>query len=202
MGTGDFLLLPKRQRGLKQFGQLSGGLLWSCGGFNPDRKSLWVSVASAVVAKDTVVVPYGRGSHLAGVRLGGEGDVTGTHRLWTRTDVGAFVPTPAAHDGAVYLLGDRGQVSCIDPQTGKTLWADALPEHRKAKYFASPTIADGKLYAAREDGVVFVAEVIGPFKVLSENASGEQVVAAPVTVAGRLLLRGERHLFCVEAPQR
>ncbi len=178
-----------------------GRLLWSCGGFNPDRNRFWVAVASSVVAGETVVVPYGRGTHLAGVRLGGSGDVTETHRLWTRDDVGAFVPTPAVYDGKIYLLGDRGQVSCIDPVTGETLWADALPEHRK-NYYASPTVAAGKLYAAREDGVVFVARVIGGFEVLSENPMDEQIIASPVPVANCLLLRGERHLFCVKAPSR
>jgi outer membrane protein assembly factor BamB len=173
-----------------------GQLLWTCGGFNPDRERFWVSVASAVVAGDMIVVPYGRGTHLAGVRLGGSGDVTETHRLWTRQDTGSFVPTPAVCGGKVYLLGDRGEVSCLDPATGETLWADALPKHR-TNYYASPTIADGKLYAAREDGVVFVARVVGGFKVLSENSMGEQTIASPVPVEDRLLLRGSRHLFCI-----
>jgi hypothetical protein len=29
---------------------------------------------------------------------------------------------------------------------------------------------------------------------------GEQIIASPVPVAGRLLLRGQKHLFCVGAP--
>ncbi|MEE8452662.1 MAG: beta-propeller fold lactonase family protein, partial [Thermoguttaceae bacterium] len=176
-----------------------GKAVWSCGGFNPEAKKLWVSVASAVVAGETVVVPYGRGTHLAGVRLGGSGDVTATHRRWTRDDIGAFVPTPAAQDGKVYLLGDEGQVTCLDPATGRTIWAGALPKHR-TKYYASPTVADGKLYAAREDGTIVVAQVVGPFKVLSENPMEEQVIATPVPIADGLLLRGERHLFFVKSP--
>ncbi|HYW78113.1 MAG TPA: PQQ-binding-like beta-propeller repeat protein [Thermoguttaceae bacterium] len=181
-----------------------GRALWSCGGFNPEANKLWVSVASAVVAGETVVVPYGRGTHLAGVRLGGSGDVTATHRRWTRDDLGTFVPTPAAHDGNVYVLGDEGQVTCIDAATGRTLWSDTLPKHR-TKYYASPTIADGKLYAAREDGTVVVAQVVGAqvvgaMKVLAENAMDEQIIATPVPIAGGLLLRGERHLFRVKSP--
>jgi outer membrane protein assembly factor BamB len=147
------------------------------------------------------VVPYGRGKHLAGVRLGGSGDVTDTHRLWTRDDLGAFVPTPAVYDGKVYLLGDRGELTCIDPRTGETLASGTLPKHR-TNYYASPTIADGKLYAAREDGVVFVAGVADGFPVVSENPLGEQMIASPVPLGGRLLLRGGQHLFCVGPPIR
>ncbi len=176
----------------------NGKVLWSCGGFNPDRNGFEPSVASAVIADDVLVVPYARGGSMAGLKLDGQGDVSATQRLWTRNGVGTFVPTPAAHDGKVYVLGDRGEVTCIDAKTGKTLWDGSLPQHR-AKYYASPVIAGGKLYATREDGVIFVARVTPEFEVLAENALGERMIASPVAVADRLLLRGERHLFCIEA---
>ena len=133
---------------------------------------------------------------MAGIKLGGEGDVTETHRLWTRKDTGSFVPTPLVHNGRVYVLRDRGEVECIDPKTGKTLWKDALPKHR-AKYYASPVVAGDHLYAAREDGVVFVAGIKGGFKLVSENDMGERLIASPVPVANRLLIRGAEHLFCI-----
>jgi hypothetical protein len=144
------------------------------------------------------IVPYGRGDRLHGVKLGGAGDVTATHRLWVRKDTGSFVPTPAAFEGRVYLLRDAGEVVCLDPVTGQTLWKGALPKTSN-KYYASPLVADGKLYAAREDGVVFLARVEGKFEVLAENNFGERVIASPVPVANRLLFRGEKHLFCVSA---
>ncbi len=176
-----------------------GRTLWTCGDFNPDAKKNWVPVASPVVVGDMAVVPYGRGDRLHGVKLGGSGDVTATHRLWRRDDSGAFVPTPAEYKGRIYVLRDKGEVDCVDPITGKSFWSDALPR-TKDKYYASPTVADGKLYAVREDGVVFVARVEGKFEVLSENNMGEQMIGSPVPVSNRLLLRGVDHLFCIAAP--
>ncbi|MEY5016827.1 MAG: hypothetical protein RIS92_3185 [Verrucomicrobiota bacterium] len=173
-----------------------GSEIWSVGDFNPEKKPNWVVVGSPVLVGDMAVVPYGRGARLHGVRLGGKGDVTGTHRAWARTDTGTFVPTPAAFGGRVYLGRDRGEVECIDPRNGETVWSGAFPKS-KASYYSSPTIADGKLYFPREDGVIFVASIAGKFELLSENDMGEQIIAAPVPVAGRLLLRGEKHLFCV-----
>lgn len=173
-----------------------GALLWTCEGFNPDQNGNWVSVASAVVAGDLAVVPYGRGSRLAAIRLDGTGDVTQTHRLWTRTDTGSFVPTPAIDGNRLYLVRDDGEVECIALDSGKTLWKDRFPKHR-AKFYASPIVAGGKLYAPREDGVVFVAEVGEKFKLLSENDLGEHTIASPVPVGGKLLLRGEEHLWCI-----
>lgn len=188
---GKEMLLVWGAQHLTAHDATGGKLLWSCGDFNPDDKKNWVAVASPVVCGGVAVVPYGRGERLHGVALDGRGK-----RLWKREDTGAFVPTPAEYKGRVYLLRDRGEVECIEPTTGKTIWADQLPR-TSAKYYSSPTVADGKLYAAREDGVVFVARVEGKFEVLSQNDMGERVIASPVPVANRLLLRGEGHLFCV-----
>jgi hypothetical protein len=58
-------------------------------------------------------------------------------------------------------------------------------------------IAGGKIYAPREDGVVFVADVKDGFKLLAENDMGEPVIASPVPSSNRLLIRGIRNLFCI-----
>jgi outer membrane protein assembly factor BamB len=177
-----------------------GKVLWSCGDFNPDSKALWPAVASPVISGDIAVVPFGRNDRglprLHGIRLGGEGDVTATHRIWKRTDVGTFVPTPAEYKGRVYLVRDRGEVDCIDSASGQTIWSAAFPRSKSA-FYSSPLIAGGNLYAAREDGVIFVANVEDKFELLAENDMQEQVIASPVPASNRLLIRGERHLFCV-----
>jgi outer membrane protein assembly factor BamB len=173
-----------------------GRVLWSVGAFNPEAKNNWVPVGSPVAVGDTVVVPYGRGARLHGIRLGGSGDVTASHRAWLREDTGSFVPTPAATNGKIFLGRDRGELECIDAATGLTLWSGALPKD-KSSYYSSPTFADGKLYFAREDGVVFVTKAVENFDLLSENPMGERIIAAPVPVDGRLFIRGEKHLFCI-----
>lgn len=177
----------------------TGKSLWDCGDFNPEQRRNWPTVASPVVVGDVALVPYGRADRgqprLHGIRIGGQ---TGGNerRIWKRDDTGTFVPTPAAHKGLVYVVRDRGEVDCIEPATGRTVWSDAFPKS-SANFYASPVIADGKLYAPREDGVVFVAGVDGKFTLLAENAMGEKVVASPVPVGNRLLIRGEQNLFCI-----
>lgn len=176
-----------------------GKIIWSCSGFNPDQRRNWVTVASPVISSGVAVVPYGRGERLAGIRLGGKGDVTATHRLWTVEGNGTFVPTPAASGGEVFILRDKGQVVCLDSKTGRTKWSGRMPKHR-AKYYSSPLVAGGNMYAAREDGVVVVARLGENFEVLSENDMGERMIASPVPIAGRLLLRGEKALYCIAKP--
>ena len=59
-------------------------------------------------------------------------------------------------------------------------------------------IAGGNFYAVREDGVMFVGKIDGgKFELLAENDMGEKVIASPVPIEGRLLIRGEKNLVCV-----
>jgi len=174
----------------------NGELFWTCEGFNPDKRGNWVQVASSVLDGNMAIVPYGRGKHIAGIELSGVGNVTQSNRKWTLTGTGSFVPTPAVQNGKVYVLGDRGQVTCLNAETGKKIWDGQFPKHR-ASYYASPTVADGKIYAPREDGVIMVASISDGFNFLSENNMGERIIATTVPVRDQLLIRGERHLFCI-----
>ena len=178
-----------------------GELTWSCGDFNPEENELWPAIATPVVVGDTAVICYGRNDRgiprTFGIRLTGEGDVTKTNHVWQRDDMGAFVPTPAAYQDHVYFVRDKGEVDCIEPATGETIWTDAFPKNRK-KFYSSPLIADGKIYAPREDGVVFVASIVdGQFEFLSENDMKEPVIGSPIAVGERLFIRGEKHLYCL-----
>jgi outer membrane protein assembly factor BamB len=182
-----------------------GKVKWTCGNFNPDANILWPAIAMPVIVDDMIVICYGRNDRqdprLHGIRLGGNGDVTTSNRVWSRNDVGSFVPSPAVYQGKVYLVRDRGYVERIDPATGKTIWSEALPK-RRASYYASPTIAGGNLYAAREDGTVFVADVTnGRFQLLAENDLDEPVIGSPVPASNRLFIRGEHHLHCLTSNQ-
>jgi outer membrane protein assembly factor BamB len=188
---------------LTAYDAADGKLLWSCNDFNPQAVPNWPSVASPVVADNMAIVACGRADRgaprLYGIKLGGKGDVTATHHVWKREDSGTFVPTPAVVDGKIYLLRDRGELDCLDPATGKTLWHAAFPKG-SANYYASPLVAGDLLYAAREDGVVFVARIRNKFDLVSQNHLDDHVIASPVAVASRLFIRGEHHLFCFGPP--
>jgi outer membrane protein assembly factor BamB len=179
----------------------TGELLWESGGFNPQNEGMWRVIASAAIGEGVAVVPYGRGDYLAGVRLGGNGDITETNRLWTKQRIGADVPTAVVHDGKVYALTDAGLVTCLDLVTGDEVWSANLPRNRN-KYYASPVLAGDLLYCTREDGVVFVGRVSDEgFEQLAENSMGESIIATPVPIRGGLLLRGSEHLFWIASSE-
>jgi len=179
---------------------VDGKIIFSCGNFNPESKKLWPSVASPVISGKIAVVPCGRSDRnkprLHGIKLAGSGDVTETHRLWKRTDTGPFIPTPAEYKGQVYLIRDRGQVDCINPLTGENIWSGVFPKG-KGNFYSSPLIADGHLYAAREDGIIFVIKLEDKFEIISEIDMKDRIIASPIAISDRLLIRTNHHLFCI-----
>ena len=173
----------------------TGKLLWESSGFNPNNEGYWRVIASAVIGDGIAVVPWGRGKFLTGVRVGGQGDITKSNRLWDKEGLGADVPTAAVRDGKAYLLTDTGRIVCLELESGDELWSHDLPKNRN-KYYASPVLAGDKLYCTREDGVIFVGRLSDDgLEQLAENDMGERVIATPVPIRDGLLVRGDEHLF-------
>jgi outer membrane protein assembly factor BamB len=174
-----------------------GQELWRVGGLNPDGEQYFRSIASPVVSDGIVIAPYARGKTLTAIKLGGSGEVTRTHVVWTKTGLGADVPTPIAVDGKVYVCTDRGHVACLDVKSGRELWSGDVEKHRTA-YSSSPVLAGGKIYITREDGKTFVLEQGNEFKVVgTAQVPDELTVATPVFVDGRILIRTLDNLYCI-----
>jgi outer membrane protein assembly factor BamB len=173
-----------------------GKELWRVGGLNPTGHQYFRSIASPVVSDGIVFAPYARGETLTAIRLGGSGDVTGSHVAWTMKGHSSDVPTPAAVDGRVYVLADNGTVSCLDQKTGKKIWQGSLPKHRD-NFSSSPIVAGDRIYMTREDGTTFVLATGDEFKLLVENKLGEFTLATPVFNNEQVLIRTFEHLYCI-----
>ncbi len=175
----------------------SGALLWQCGGFNPENKRNWRNIASPALSRGVALVPYGREQFLAGVRIGGGGDITASARLWERRGLGSDGASPVAADGRAYLVSLKGHVWCLDILTGQEFWSTTLPSG-KGSFYSSPVLAGDKLYFCREEGAVYVGQITPTgLRLLSETRFDDVFVASPVLVRERLLLRGEKRLYCI-----
>lgn len=175
----------------------TGAELFRCGGFNPQDAPMWRSIASATAVGDTLIVPFGRGDFVGAMRLGGDGNTTDTHRMWTTQGVGADVTCPVVRDGLAYVLGDRGSLVCLQVDTGKRLWDFDLPRS-KDKYFSSPLLAGDRLYCFREDGAGFVVRLTdGGAELIDECQLDETLVASPTPLGdSQLLVRTREALYC------
>ena len=179
----------------------NGKLLWTCGGFNPNKTKFWRVISSPAATDGIVAVSYARGKTTGGVRVGGKGDITKEAWLWKRDGVGADAVSPIAHNGKFIVVNDsekpRGLVSCLDAVTGKTIWEEQLPRAAQ-KFYSSPLLAGDKFYLARVDGVVYCGTVTEKgLSNLTENRLEDNIYASPIAVGERLFVRGRRNLYCL-----
>ncbi|MCI0683090.1 MAG: PQQ-binding-like beta-propeller repeat protein [Gemmataceae bacterium] len=126
------------------------------------------------------------------IQAGGRGDVTESHVAW-RTKGRSLVPSPVYHDGRVFWPA----AMCLDAATGMEVYRGGL---NAGTFYASPLVADGRIYnVSRFDGIVVIDA--GPkFKKLAHNKFADdnsRTNASPIAHDGQLLLRTDLYLYCI-----
>jgi outer membrane protein assembly factor BamB len=94
----------------------------------------------------------------------------------------------------IYVTNEVGIVTCVDAETGKQVWRQRLG----GIFFASPVAGDGKIYMVSETGETFVLKAGREATILATNDLGERFLASPAISNGRLFLRSDGTLFCVQ----
>lgn len=174
---------------------VDGKLLWKLGGFNPENNGYFRSIASPLVIDGLAICPYARGNTVTALRT--EVGLPDDNRIAWTTKFGSDVPTPTVGSSGLYLLGDKGMLYCLKPDSGETIWSQQLPKSNR-QYSSSPIVANGNIYCVREDGVTFVVSDAAEPKIVGENKLDGNMVATPVFVDNRLYLRSFEALYCIQ----
>lgn len=157
------------------------------------------TIPQPVAANGLVFAMSGyRNPNLMAIRLGREGDLTGTDAIvWQNQRGNSYTASPVLHDGILYVLTDSGMLSAFDANTGKPHYQQQrLPQPYQFK--ASPVGASGKLYLASEMGDVIVVRMGPTFEVLATNTlQGQTFIATPAIMDGEIYLRGQTSLFAI-----
>lgn len=170
----------------------TGRQVWSC---NTDIG--WYMVPSVVHGGGVVYCIGGRTGGALAIRMGGTGDVTGTHRLWTMRK-GSNVSSPVLVGSHLYWVHENlGVAYCVEASTGRLVYEERLPG--SGQIYASALAGDGKLYYVGRNGRVFVLAAAPRFQVLgsSDMRDGGVFNASPAAAGGQLLIRSDRALYCV-----
>lgn len=170
-------------------------------------KELWRSagvqsnaIPSPVAGHGLVFVTAGfPAKRVFAIRPGGSGDVTATPNVVWKYEKGtAYVPSPILYGGYLYLVTDRGLVTCLDAKTGEVKYEGArVPA--PAMFTSSLVAMDGKLFLTSEDGDTFVIKAGPQHEVLGANSLKEPIYASLAVSHGRIFIRGDKHLYAIHA---
>ncbi len=171
---------------------LTGKELWRHKGLESN------AVPTPIVSNDLIVLTSGSPNKIAlALKAGGTGDVTGTSQLvWSYNKGTAYVPSPILYGEYVYLMTDRGLMTCLDAKTGKVEYEGARVP-KPTLFLASPVAFEGMLFLTSEEGDTYVIKAGPKHEVLRTNSLGEGVYASPAIADGNVFIRSEKNLYAI-----
>jgi len=135
---------------------------------------------------------------MAAIRLGGSGDMTKENIVWMYHRNIPQLPSPVIHAGKLFMISDAGIVTCLEPTTGEALFRGRL-EGASGNYYASPVVADGKMFFANTKGQIAVTRwEENELKILAVNDVAESCYATPAIDRGKIYVRTEKALYAFE----
>jgi outer membrane protein assembly factor BamB len=135
----------------------------------------------------------GRNGPIFALRPDSRGLVADSPPVWRLEHGGPHVPSPAYHEGRLYLVSDTGIAMCLNAATGETLWQKRL----RGRFSASPLLVGDKIFLVSEEGVTYVLKSSLRFELLAENRLSETSYATPAVLGGRLYFRSTTGLVCI-----
>ncbi|MEK7996608.1 MAG: PQQ-binding-like beta-propeller repeat protein, partial [Planctomycetota bacterium] len=161
---------------------LEGKLLWELGGMSniviptPLAKHGLLYVTSGYVGD--------KKRPIFAIRPGAEGDISlkddqssNQYIAWCQKQDGPYNPSPIVYGDYLYVLYDRGFLSCYDAKTGEPVYSRQQIAAGATAFTSSPWANDGKIFCLSEDGETFVIQAGPKFKVLGKNALNEMCMA-------------------------
>jgi outer membrane protein assembly factor BamB len=155
------------------------------------------AIPSPVANREMVFVSAGFPAKIAiAIRLGASGELTESNVAWKYSKGTAYVPSPILYGDYLYLTTDRGVLTCLDAKTGEVKYEGGripIP----ATFTSSPVAFDGRILLTSEDGDTFIIKAGPKHEILATNSVGEPVYASPAVADRRILIRGEKNLYCI-----
>jgi len=165
-----------------------------------------IPVPTPVVAGDLVYVTnaHGMASPIYAVRFRtASGDITprggamaSEGVAWSTLRGGAYMQTPVAYRGHLYVCRDNGVLGCRALETGKEAYEVRLGTGRTG-FTASAVAGDGKVYFTAENGEVHVVAAGPRFVPVGGGTLGEPCLATPAIAGSDLLFRTQGHLVSI-----
>jgi outer membrane protein assembly factor BamB len=123
------------------------------------------------------------------------GDLTDSALVWSYELNEQSCSTPAIHDGLAFIVDCGRTIHCVDVATGQALWT----HETQGEIWASPLVADGKLYIGTKRRDFWILAAGREKKVLSETRLDSPISASPIAANGVVYVATMRNLYALQA---
>ena len=123
---GTKQIVTMTEKSIVGVGLADGKLLWQVP-FVPQGRAY--NSATPIVDGQTVIYT-GAGRGAKAVKIEKQADAFAAKELWSNPDLAPQFNTPVLRDGLLFGLSDKGNLYCINAQTGQTAWTDTTQRDR------------------------------------------------------------------------
>jgi outer membrane protein assembly factor BamB len=163
--------------------------------FDPvDGKELWSidvlsgDVAPSLAVNASMVFAVTDYQRLAAIKPGADASIVWQDNMYT-----SDVSSPVANNQILVIATGYGDVACYNSQKGDTLWTHYFME----PFYASPVIADDKVYLLDRGGNMHVVKTGTKFELIADSPLGEPVDCTPAFSDKNIYIRGRNNLYCI-----
>jgi outer membrane protein assembly factor BamB len=126
------------------------------------------------------------------------GDITKSGEVWSYTLDKHVMSTVAIYNGLLFIADIGRKLYCLDATTGRFHWAHEM----KGDPWASPLVADGKVYIGTRKGDFWILKASPEKQVLSSIEFGSPISATPTAANGVLYVATMNRLYAIQAQKR
>ncbi|WP_430972312.1 PQQ-binding-like beta-propeller repeat protein [Sunxiuqinia rutila] len=121
----------------------------------------------------------------------GKGDITESHVVWQTDEHVPQTSTPVIVDSLMFMVDERGTLTCLNPGNGKVHWTEKLKGH----FNCAPIYAAGVIYFTNTNGETSVIKAAPEFELLAKNKLEGTFKATPAVLRGAILQRSDKYLY-------
>jgi len=165
----------------------SGALLWT-------QACLGGEVAPSPAFGGSTVFVANEYAEAAAIRLDTSGTAVQTEVIWKWDEILPEVASPVATEEHCYIASAMGDIVCLDIKTGAQVWLHEFDEG----FYSSPILVGDRIYATDREGTTHIFKTGAQFELIGSPKLGEPVSTTPAFLDGRIYVRTDKHLLCIE----
>lgn len=166
----------------------TGTLLWTQEGLDGE-------VAPSPTISGDVVFVGNEYAMATAVRLSGSTEAVQSEIIWQWEESLPEVASPTSSDDYFYIATSLGEIICLDKNTGEEVWLHEFDQG----FYSSPIRVGDRIYVADLQGTMQIFGTGQEFALIAALDLGEPVYATPAYLDGRMYVRTESRLMCIEA---
>ena len=163
------------------YNPLTGKEIWR---FNCISGEVGPSLAYA----DGVVFSVNDYSKLAAVQIGATPKL-----LWESDEYLSDIPSPVATAKYLFLPTSYGMMACYDAKNGEKYWEKDFG----VPTYSSPMFVEGNIFQLDKKGVMHIFKADKTYSSVNESPLGEGSACTPAFANGKIIIRGDKNLYCI-----